>query len=209
MSTRAFVTVSINAGCHQSLSYDQLWAASLIGRNAVTWRWAYVHIFTVTRGDMIMSPGWQCQQQIYIEHNLKVSNGLCTLVKREKKVFRSRRKLSKERVTDLAGSLVTSSRPPGRLQKRPDDRTSNAGVAVRTADGSRRTADAGDLVVQVYQSVRWVFVVFLFVGCTDSMTRVFKTWQTDDSGTGMLAVTWPFAIGHHGDRSCTFRCAGR
>jgi len=43
-------------------------------------------------------------------------------------------------VTDLAGSLVTSSRP----QKRPDDRTWNAGVAVRTADGSRRTADAGD-----------------------------------------------------------------
>jgi len=45
---------------------------------------------------------------------------------------------------DLAGSLVTSSKPPGRLQKRPDDRTSNAGVAVRTADGSRLTADAGD-----------------------------------------------------------------
>ena len=43
-----------------------------------------------------------------------------------------------------AGSLVTSSRPPGRLQKRPDDRTWNAGVALRTADGSRRTADAGD-----------------------------------------------------------------
>ena len=37
-----------------------------------------------------------------------------------------------------------SSKPPGRLQKRPDDRTWNAGVAVRTADGSRRTADAGD-----------------------------------------------------------------
>ena len=47
-------------------------------------------------------------------------------------------------MTDHAGSLVTSSRPPGRLQKRPDDRTWNAGVAVRTADGSRRTADAGD-----------------------------------------------------------------
>ena len=45
---------------------------------------------------------------------------------------------------DLAGSPVTSSRQPGRPQKRPDDRTSNAGVAVRTADGSRRTADAGD-----------------------------------------------------------------
>ena len=47
-------------------------------------------------------------------------------------------------VTDLAGSLVTSSRPPGRLQKRRDGRTRNAGVAVQTADGSRRTADAGD-----------------------------------------------------------------
>ena len=47
-------------------------------------------------------------------------------------------------VTDLAGSLVTSSRPPGRPKKRPDDQTWNAGVAVRTADGSRRTADAGD-----------------------------------------------------------------
>jgi len=44
----------------------------------------------------------------------------------------------------IASSLVTSSRPPGRLQKRPDDRRWNAGVAVRTADGSRRTADAGD-----------------------------------------------------------------
>ena len=45
---------------------------------------------------------------------------------------------------DLAGSLVTSSRLPGRLQKRPDDRTSNAGAVVRTADGSRWTADAAD-----------------------------------------------------------------
>jgi len=47
-------------------------------------------------------------------------------------------------VTDLAGSLATSCRPPGRPQKRSDDRTWNAGVAVRTADDSRRTADAGD-----------------------------------------------------------------
>jgi len=47
-------------------------------------------------------------------------------------------------MTDLAGSLVTSSRPPGRLQKKSDDRTSNAGVAVGTADGSRRTADAAN-----------------------------------------------------------------
>jgi len=47
-------------------------------------------------------------------------------------------------VTDLAGSLVTSSRPLGWPQKRSDDRTSNASVAVRTADGSRRTGDAGE-----------------------------------------------------------------
>jgi len=47
-------------------------------------------------------------------------------------------------VTDLVGSLVTSSRPPGQPEKRRDDRTSNADVAVRTADGSRRTVDAAD-----------------------------------------------------------------
>jgi len=52
-------------------------------------------------------------------------------------------KASKER-DDLAGSLVTSSRPPGQPQKRPNDQTLNASVTVRTADGSRRTADAGD-----------------------------------------------------------------
>jgi len=41
-------------------------------------------------------------------------------------------------VTDLAGSVVTSSRP----QDRTDDWTSNAGVAVETPDGSRRTTDS-------------------------------------------------------------------
>ena len=45
---------------HVILSYDQLRAASLIGWNAVTWRWAlsYVHHFTVTRCDNIMSHMW-------------------------------------------------------------------------------------------------------------------------------------------------------
>ena len=45
---------------------------------------------------------------------------------------------------DFVDSLITSSRPPGQLQKRPDDRTSNAEVMVRTADDSRRTTDAAD-----------------------------------------------------------------
>jgi len=64
--------------------------------------------------------------------------------KSRKEKFSGPGKNCQRNVTDLAGSLVTSSRPPGRLQKRLDDRTWNAGVAVRTADGSRRTADAGD-----------------------------------------------------------------
>jgi len=44
-------------------------------------------------------------------------------------------------VSDLVGSLVTSCRPPGRTQTRPDDRTWNAGVAVRTADGVSLVAE--------------------------------------------------------------------
>jgi len=60
-------------------------------------------------------------------------------VKREKFSSPGKKNLSKER----DGSLVTSCRPPGRLQTSPDDRTWNAGVAVRTADGSRQTAGAG------------------------------------------------------------------
>ena len=46
-------------------------------------------------------------------------------------------------VTDLVGSLVTSSRQQGRPQKRPDDRTLNTGVEVRTADGGQQN-DAAD-----------------------------------------------------------------
>ena len=79
----------------------------------------------------------------YTAHNRKASNVLCTLVERENNSFQVPAKTAtKERVTDLAGSLVTSSGPA--IQKRRDDRTWNAGVAARTADGSRRTADAGD-----------------------------------------------------------------
>ena len=63
---------------------------------------------------------------------------------------------------DLAGSLVTSSRLPGRLQKRPDDRTSNASVTVRIADGSRRTTDAADeqcLMCECSSHELWCFVL--------------------------------------------------
>jgi len=42
----------IPSSCQFLLSYDQLWAASLIGRNAVTWRWAlsYVYRFNMETG---------------------------------------------------------------------------------------------------------------------------------------------------------------
>jgi len=44
-----------------------------------------------------------------------------------------------QNVTDLKDSLVTSSRPPSWPQKRPDDQTSNDGVAAQAADGNQRT----------------------------------------------------------------------
>jgi len=99
--------------------------------------------WTLPHGHLPPSPKCQCQSQIYIAHNRKASNALCSLAKREKKLSCPGEHCQRN-VTDLAGSQVTSSKPPGRPQKRPDDRTWNAGVAARTADGSRRTADAGD-----------------------------------------------------------------
>ena len=77
-------------------------------------------------------------------HNRKASNALCMLVERKKEKFSGPGENCQRNVTDLTGSLVMSSRPPGRLQKRSNDRTWNAGVAVRTADGNWRTADAAD-----------------------------------------------------------------
>ena len=47
-------------------------------------------------------------------------------VKTKKEKFSGLGENCQRNVTDLAGSMVTSSRPPGRLEKRPDDRTSNA-----------------------------------------------------------------------------------
>jgi len=48
-----------------------------------------------------------------------------------------------QNASDLEGSLVMSSRPPGRPQKRPDDRTSNSDDAAQAADDSGRTVGAG------------------------------------------------------------------
>jgi len=49
-----------------------------------------------------------------------------------------------QNVLELKGSLVTSSRLPGRPQKRPDDRITNGGVVAQAADGSQRTVGAAD-----------------------------------------------------------------
>ena len=51
-------------------------------------------------------------------------------------------------VTDLKDTLVTSSKPPGQPQRRPDDRTSNAGVVIQAVSGSRRAMSA--LAMQEY-----------------------------------------------------------
>jgi len=75
---------------------------------------------------------------IYIAHKRKAPNALRTLVKLEKK-FSGRDENCRKYVSDLEDSLVTSSRPSGQPQKRPDDRTSNGGVEARAADGRRRT----------------------------------------------------------------------
>ena len=61
-----------------------------------------------------------------------------------KEEFSGLDKNCQQNASDLEGSLVTSSRPPGRPQKSPDDGTSNGGVAAQAADGSRRTAGAAD-----------------------------------------------------------------
>jgi len=97
---------------------------------------------------------------------------------------------------DLACSLLTSCRPPGRLQKRPDDRTSNAGVA---ADGSRRTADAGDeqcLEVWMQQSVMY---------CGASCCWRGMAWWYNGYGVGLVAtqnvagtITSPFSGNNFG-----------
>jgi len=74
-----------------------------------------------------------------LAHNRKASNVLCTLVKRER--FLDPDENCQRNLADRAGSLVTSSRPPGRPQKRPDvdDPTWNAVVT-----NSQRTADAAN-----------------------------------------------------------------
>jgi len=73
-------------------------------------------------------------------HKREAANALCTLVEREKKSFQVATKTVKlKNVSDLEYSLVTRSRPSGQPQKKPDDRTLNAGVETRAADDSRRT----------------------------------------------------------------------
>ena len=64
-----------------------------------------------------------------------------------------------QNASDLEGSLVTSSRPPGRPQKRPDDRTSNGGVAAQAADGSQRTASVADKQCPRYGRKKLVTIV--------------------------------------------------
>jgi len=157
-----------------------VWQQTREGSKNPTYRWDCI----LTWGHLANIS--QCQYYIYIAHNRKASNALCTLVKWEKK-FSGPSKDCQRNVTDVAGSLVTSTRPLGRLKKRPDDRTSNSGVAVRTADGSRRAADAAD-----EQCLR--------CGCSSSSCTVVPctAWQwcgliSNDSGHLLLLSPWSFS----------------
>jgi len=67
-----------------------------------------------------------------------------TLVERKKEKFSGHDENCRQNAWDLEDSMVTSSRPPGRPQTRPDDRTWNGGVAAQAADGSQQTAGAAN-----------------------------------------------------------------
>ena len=118
----------------------------------------------------------------FIAHNRKASNALCTLVKREKKSFQVPAKTASG---TWRISQVTSCRPPGRPQKRPDDRTWNAGVAVRTADGSRRTADA----VTIREIAASACRTPISAGA-EGDSRHFRTYAFDSSFTRPQRWTW-------------------
>ena len=63
-----------------------------------------------------------------------------------KPLMRCVRQYNKNRtvnVTDLESSLVTNFRPLGQPQKRPDNRSSNGGIAVRAADGRLTSRSSG------------------------------------------------------------------
>jgi len=67
-----------------------------------------------------------------------------------------------QNVSNLEDSLITSSRPPGWPQKRPDDGTSNGGVAAQAADGSQQTAGAADeQLSEVWMQQSFMYTVVL------------------------------------------------
>jgi len=66
----------------------------------------------------------------------------CVLSRMRTKKFSGHDKNCPQNEMDHEDSLVASSRPLGRPQKRPDDRTSKDGVAARAANGNVRGVDA-------------------------------------------------------------------
>ena len=84
-----------------------------------------------------------------------------------KEKFSNQNENCQKNVSDLGGSLATSSSPPGRPQKRPDDRTSNAGVAVRI----RGHTDVARTHARTQRGV--VYVCSVSVCCMD--TRMSST----------------------------------
>jgi len=89
----------------------------------------------------------------------------------------------RRKVTDLAGSLITSSRPMGRPQKRPDDRTSNAG-------GSRNVVMFGSHESTIQIAFRSVQPFYGPHGCNQQTDRQTDrhTYHTTSLTTGNESV---------------------
>ena len=89
----------------------------------------------------------------------------------------------RRKVTDLAGSLITSSRPMGRPQKRPDDRTSNAG-------GRRNVVMFGSLESTIQTALRSVQPFYRPHGCNQQTDRQTDrhTYHTTSLTTGDESV---------------------
>ena len=81
----------------------------------------------------------------------------CVRLQNEKEKFSGRGENSQRNVTDLAGSLVTSCRPPGRLQKRPDALSpirlgTGQGAVMRCCwEGNRRS----DVALALRHRLQW------------------------------------------------------
>ena len=102
-----------------------------------------------------------------------------------------------QKALDLEDSLVTSSRPPGRPQKRPDDRTSNDSIAAQAADGSQRTGGAADEQClrcgcsSFSHTVVPCAVYGSWTHCQADNRPIFRGWRSDSTLHSYVVLVLP------------------